>query len=207
MPSDGPSASLSGCPPRSRPSVLACPLRPATQAQPILSVTGLSKRYGGLVALADYHLRLEAGTIHGIIGPNGAGKTTLFNLLSRMVAPSTGSIELDGRDITDLPAHLVSRMGISRTFQSIRLFGDLSVLDNVKVGVQAHHPESWVPTLLSLRSFRRREAEVEARAMAFLERVGLDSRAQRRAASLPYGDQQTPGDRPGPGRRAAHPHA
>lgn len=166
----------------------ANPARPA--AAPLLAVTDLSKRYGGLVALADYHLRLERGAIHGIIGPNGAGKTTLFNLLSRMVAPSTGSIELDGQDITGLPAHLVSRMGISRTFQSIRLFGDLTVLDNVKVGVQAHHPGSFVPTLLSLRSFRRREAEIEARAMELLERVGLASRAQRRAGSLPYGDQR-----------------
>jgi branched-chain amino acid transport system ATP-binding protein len=81
-------------------------------------------------------------------------------------------------------------MGISRTFQNIRLFADLSALDNVKAGVQAHHPESFVPTLLSLRSFRRREADIEARSVELLGRVGLASRAQRRAGSLPYGDQR-----------------
>ena len=118
------------------------PAPPAMQGAPILSVSGLSKRFGGLVALADYDLRLAAGTIHGVIGPNGAGKTTLFNLLSRMVVPTTGTIELDGQDITHLPSDRVARMGITRTFQNIRLFDDLTVLDNVKVGVQAHHPES-----------------------------------------------------------------
>jgi len=169
------------------------PSPPATLAQPavpLLAVTDLSKRYGGLVALADYHLRLERGTIHGIIGPNGAGKTTLFNLLSGMVAPTSGTIELEGRDITHLPAHVVSRMGIARTFQNIRLFGDLSVVDNAKVGVQAHHTEPFIPTVLSLRAFRRREAEIEARAMDLLVRVGLAARAHHRAASLAYGDQR-----------------
>ena len=163
---------------------------PGPAAAPLLTVTGLSKRYGGLVALADYDLRLSSGAIHGIIGPNGAGKTTLFNLLSRMVTPTSGTITLEGRDITDTPAHEVARLGISRTFQNIRLFGDLTAIDNVKTGVQAHLPGSFVPTLLSLGSFRRREAEIEARAIELLERVGLASSAQRPAGSLPYGDQR-----------------
>jgi branched-chain amino acid transport system ATP-binding protein len=150
----------------------------------------LSKRYGGLVALADYDLHLAAGTIHGVIGPNGAGKTTLFNLLSRMVAPTTGTIELEGRDITRLPSHRVARMGITRTFQNIRLFDDLSVLDNVMVGVQAHHPESFVAALTSSRSFRAREAEIEARARSLLSLVGLDAMRARQAGSLAYGDQR-----------------
>jgi branched-chain amino acid transport system ATP-binding protein len=157
---------------------------------PILSVTGLSKRFGGLVALADYGLRLAPGTIHGVIGPNGAGKTTLFNLLSRMVAPTTGTIEFDGQDITHLPADRVARMGITRTFQNIRLFDDLTVLDNVKVGVQAHHSERLIATLLSRPSFRSREIEIEARARTMLALVGLASSASRAASSLPYGDQR-----------------
>jgi branched-chain amino acid transport system ATP-binding protein len=171
-------------------SVPSLPARPATQAQPILSVRGLSKRFGGLLALADYDLRLPAGTIHGVIGPNGAGKTTLFNLLSRMVAPTTGSIELDGQDITHLPSDRVARMGITRTFQNIRLFDDQTVLDNVKVGVQAHHTESFLAALLSRPSFRSREAEIEARAMHILGMVGLADSARRIASSLPYGDQR-----------------
>ena len=170
--------------------MLSLPASPAMQAMPILSVAGLSKRFGGLVALADYDLRLAAGTIHGVIGPNGAGKTTLFNLLSRMVEPTSGSIEFDGQDITHLPSDRVARMGITRTFQNIRLFDDLTVLDNVKVGVQAHHPEHFVATLLSRPSFRSREVEIEARARELLARVGLASSASRTASSLPYGDQR-----------------
>ena len=166
------------------------PAPAATQAAPILSVSGLSKRFGGLVALADYDLRLPAGTIHGVIGPNGAGKTTLFNLLSRMVAPTTGTIELDGQDITHLSSDRVARMGITRTFQNIRLFDDLTVLDNVKVGVQAHHPERLWATLLSRPSFRARETEIEARARDLLGLVGLAAGASRTAGSLPYGDQR-----------------
>jgi branched-chain amino acid transport system ATP-binding protein len=157
---------------------------------PILSVSGLSKRFGGLVALADYDLQLPRGAIHGVIGPNGAGKTTLFNLLSRMVSATSGTIEFDGQDITHLPSHRVARLGITRTFQNIRLFDDLSVLDNVKVGVQAHHPEYLVATLLSLRSFRSRETEIEARARDMLALVGLAASASRQAGSLPYGDQR-----------------
>jgi branched-chain amino acid transport system ATP-binding protein len=162
----------------------------ASSPVPILSVTGLSKRFGGLVALADYDLRLAPGTIHGVIGPNGAGKTTLFNLLSRMVVATSGTIEFDGQDITHLPSHRVARLGITRTFQNIRLFDDLSVLDNVMVGVQAHHPEHLFATLLSLRSFRTRETEIEARARSMLALVGLEASAGRQAGSLPYGDQR-----------------
>lgn len=170
--------------------MLSLPASPAASATPILAVTGLSKRFGGLVALADYDLRLEAGTIHGVIGPNGAGKTTLFNLLSRMVAPTTGTIEFDGQDITHLPSDRVARIGITRTFQNIRLFDDLTVLDNVKVGVQAHHPEHFWATVLSRRSFRDLEAEIEARALELLALVGLAASAMRTASSLAYGDQR-----------------
>ena len=183
------------------------PAPPAMQAAPILSVSGLSKRFGGLVALADYDLRLAAGTIHGVIGPNGAGKTTLFNLLSRMVVPTTGTIELDGQDITHLSSDRVARMGITRTFQNIRLFDDLTVLDNVKVGVQAHHPERLWATLLSRPSFRARETEIEARARDLLGLVGLAAGRITHGRQPPLRRPAPPRDRPRAGGRAAHPHA
>jgi branched-chain amino acid transport system ATP-binding protein len=170
--------------------LLSPPAPAAQEARPLLVANGLSKRFGGLVALAEYDLRLRAGSIHGVIGPNGAGKTTLFNLLSGMVAPTAGSIEFDGRDITHLAAHRVAKLGITRTFQNIRLFEDLSALENVMVGVQLHHPTSFLPTLLSLRSFRGREARIEERGRELLALVGLADVASRRAGSLPYGDQR-----------------
>jgi branched-chain amino acid transport system ATP-binding protein len=156
----------------------------------LLEVRGLTRRYGGLVALSDYSLDLPAGRIHGVIGPNGAGKTTLFNLLSKMVLPTAGTIHLDGVDITRLPAYRVARMGIARTFQNIRLFDDLSAIDNVKVAVQGHVQRSFWGTLLTTPAFRRHEAEIEARARAMLELVGLAHRADREAGSLPYGEQR-----------------
>ncbi|MEO8469273.1 MAG: ABC transporter ATP-binding protein [Chloroflexota bacterium] len=156
----------------------------------ILEVSGLTKRYSGLVALSEYALQLEAHSIHGVIGPNGAGKTTLFNLLSGMVRPTTGAIRLFGVDVTDHEAHEVTRAGIARTFQNIRLFGEMSVLDNVKVAVQLRMPIGLIPTLLSSPSFRRHEAAVTARAMEILDRMGLGGVADRAATSLPYGDQR-----------------
>ena len=120
----------------------------------LLDVRGLSKSFRGLHALTDYELRLPAGTIHGVIGPNGAGKTTLFHLLSGFLRPSAGSIHLDGQDITGTPAYRVSRLGMARTFQNIRLFGDLPVIDNVKIGLQREARRSLVSTLFSTPSFR-----------------------------------------------------
>jgi branched-chain amino acid transport system ATP-binding protein len=162
----------------------------ADERPSLLAASGLAKRYGGLVALAEYDLRLAPGSIHGIIGPNGAGKTTLFNLLSGMVAPTAGTIEFDGQDITGLPADRVARMGVTRTFQNIRLFDDLSALENVMAGVQAHHPSNFLATILSLASFRAVEQQIERRAHELLALVGLSSVAARRSGSLPYGDQR-----------------
>jgi len=112
------------------------PFEPQHETAALLDVRGLSKRCSGLVALADYSLALPAGWIHGVIGPNGAGKTTLFNLVSVMVRPTSGTIRLLGTDITHLPAHDAARLGTARTFQNIRLFDDMSVIDNVKVALQ-----------------------------------------------------------------------
>jgi branched-chain amino acid transport system ATP-binding protein len=157
---------------------------------PILRVRDLSKRYAGLLALTGYALDLEAGTIHGVIGPNGAGKTTLFNLLSGMVRPTTGSIELDGRELTRLHPARVAQAGIARTFQNIRLFGDMSVLDNIRVASQRHAPGPLWAALLSTRGFRRRERESMVDAERLLTLVGLPQHGHRTARSLPYGEQR-----------------
>src|SRR6267154_1363936 len=138
---------------------------PSVARDPLLDVRGLSKSFRGLHALTEYGLRLPAGTIHGVIGPNGAGKTTLFHILSGFLRPTAGSIRFDGRDITGSPAYRVARIGIARTFQNIRLFGDLPVIDNVKAGLQSHAPRSLIGTLLSSPTFRRQEDDLTTRAM------------------------------------------
>jgi branched-chain amino acid transport system ATP-binding protein len=166
---------------------------PGTASRPgdvLLDVRGLSKSFRGLQALRDFELRLRPGTIHGVIGPNGAGKTTLFNVLSGFLRPSAGSIVLDGHDITGSAAYQVARLGMARTFQNIRLFGDLPVIDNVKVGLQGRVRPSIVRTLLSSRSFRTQERDLTARSVELLERFGLDQHRHRLARQLPYGDQR-----------------
>jgi branched-chain amino acid transport system ATP-binding protein len=154
----------------------------------LLAVDDLSKSFAGVRALDGYALRLPALTIHGVIGPNGAGKTTLFNLLTGFIKPTAGRIRLHGRDITRLPAYRVARLGMARTFQNIRLFGQLSVIDNVKAAMQSQVPQSLLGALISAPSFLRRERDLDERAVALLERVGLVARRDQMARSLPYGD-------------------
>jgi branched-chain amino acid transport system ATP-binding protein len=156
----------------------------------ILQVRGLSKSFRGLRALDGYELDLAPRAIHGVIGPNGAGKTTLFHLLSGFLRPTGGSIAFDGHDITGSPAWKVARLGIGRTFQNIRLFGDLPVVDNVKVAVQRRWRTSLTATLLSTPGFRRRETEIDAAATELLDLVGLAARRDQLARNLPYGDQR-----------------
>jgi branched-chain amino acid transport system ATP-binding protein len=163
---------------------------PADVPDPLLEVRGLSKSFRGLHALTDYDLRLQAGTIHGVIGPNGAGKTTLFHVLSGFLRPTAGTIRFDGHDITGSPAYRVARLGIARTFQNIRLFGDLPVIDNVKAGLQSHAPRSLVGTLLSSPAFRAQERELTARSAELLDLFGLGQHRDRLARHLPYGDQR-----------------
>jgi branched-chain amino acid transport system ATP-binding protein len=162
----------------------------APPANAVLDVRGLTKSFRGHHALTDYELRLDAGTIHGVIGPNGAGKTTLFHLLSGFLRPSAGSIHLDGQDITGSPAYRVSRLGMARTFQNIRLFGDLPVIDNVKVGLQARAGRSLVGTMLATPAFRARERELDDRAIELLRLFGVEQHRDRLARHLPYGDQR-----------------
>ncbi|MFL5674078.1 MAG: ABC transporter ATP-binding protein [Chloroflexota bacterium] len=166
--------------------------RPDSQAEtaPLLEARGLSKSFRGLHALVDYELGLAPLTIHGVIGPNGAGKTTLFHLLSGFMRPTSGSIVFEGRDITGTSAFNVARLGVGRTFQNIRLFGDLSVLDNVKVALQRRSKPSTLGVLLSSPSFRAAERELDGRAMELLEMFGLAGQRDRAARNLPYGDQR-----------------
>jgi branched-chain amino acid transport system ATP-binding protein len=161
-----------------------------TAAAPLLDVRDLSRSFRGLQALTDYALQLPAGSIHGVIGPNGAGKTTLFNVLSGFLPPTRGTITFQGSDITWAPAYKVSRLGIARTFQNIRLFGDIPVIDNVKVALQRHVRRSLVGTLLSTPAFRRGEAELDERAIELLELFGIAQHRDRLARHLPYGDQR-----------------
>ena len=156
----------------------------------LLQVQGLSRSFRGVQALDDYQLRLNPLIIHGVIGPNGAGKTTLFNLLTGFLKPTAGTIHFLGREITGAPAHRIARLGIARTFQNIRLFGALPVIENIKVALQSQLPNSLWSTLVSARSFVAREHELEIRALAGLELVGLAAQHRQLAGSLPYGDQR-----------------
>jgi len=156
----------------------------------LLDVQGLSRSFRGLEALADYELNLATGTIHGVIGPNGAGKTTLFNLLSGFLKPTRGSIRLEGADITGAAAYRVSRLGIARTFQNIRLFGDLPVIDNVKVGLHREVRQSLLASLFSTPAFRAAEDELTERSTELLQLFGIDRHRDRLARHLPYGDQR-----------------
>jgi branched-chain amino acid transport system ATP-binding protein len=160
------------------------------ETAPLLEARSLSKSFRGLHALVDYDLRLTPLTIHGVIGPNGAGKTTLFHLLSGFMQPTSGSISFEGRDITGTRAFNVARLGVGRTFQNIRLFGELSVLDNVKVALQRRSKPSTLGVLLSSPSFRRAERELDDRALELLEMFGLADQRDRTARNLPYGDQR-----------------
>jgi branched-chain amino acid transport system ATP-binding protein len=164
--------------------------RTPAASPPILEANNLSKSFLGVRALDDYALRLAPLSIHGVIGPNGAGKTTLFNLLTGFLTPTSGTIKLAGRNITGQPADRVARMGVARTFQNIRLFGQLNVIENVKAALQSQSHISLLGTLLSSPAFLRRERALEQVALDLLDRVGLAERRDQIARSLPYGDQR-----------------
>jgi len=157
---------------------------------PLLEVSGLYKAYGGIVPVKNVSFALSHSKVHALIGPNGAGKTTLLNLLSGHVPPLRGSIRLQGRELTGLPADRVAAAGIARTFQNLKLFGHMSVLDNVLVGAHMHIDSSLPAALLGLPASRRAETKAREEALALLQDMGLDQRAYDRADSLPYGLQR-----------------
>ena len=156
----------------------------------ILEVKNLGISFGGLRAVNEFNLTIEKGELYGLIGPNGAGKTTVFNLLTGVYRPDSGVICLDGKDITGKRTIDISKEGIARTFQNIRLFGKLSVLDNVKAGMHNHHTYSAVAGILHMGSWRRAEREMDEKAMQLLKVFELDQEAEHLASNLPYGKQR-----------------
>jgi len=156
----------------------------------LLEARGVSKSFGGVHALEQASFAIAAGAIYGLIGPNGAGKTTLFNVLTGIYHPSAGSFHFDGRDITGLAPDRIAAAGIARTFQNIRLFANLSALENVMIGRHVRTRAGVMGAILRNRSTLNEEAEIERRAMALLDEVGIRARANHPAGSLPYGDQR-----------------
>jgi branched-chain amino acid transport system ATP-binding protein len=156
----------------------------------LLSLRGVERTFGGLRAVDGASFEVLAGTVHGLIGPNGAGKTTLINLISGLLAPTAGAIDLDGRDIAGLAPHLIAGRGVARTFQNIRLFPELTARDNVLVGQHRRRRPSLLAQLLLLQSARDEARDARAAAVAMLQRVGLPDRVGEEARHLSYGEQR-----------------
>lgn len=156
----------------------------------ILEVKNLSISFGGLKAVDDFNVSVEKGQLYGLIGPNGAGKTTIFNLLTGVYKPDGGQILLDGKNITGHKTTDINKAGIARTFQNIRLFKELSVLDNVKVGLHNHHPYSTLSGIFRLPGYFKVEKEMDEQAIELLKVFDLDKEFDFKASNLPYGKQR-----------------
>ena len=157
---------------------------------PVLDVRNLGIDFGGLTAVDSFNITIGPTEIAGLIGPNGAGKTTIFNLLTGVYQPTRGSVLVNGIDIKTMPVHKVNKLGIARTFQNIRLFSEMTALDNVKVGMHNEIKCSFLASLLRLPSFYRAEAAANMKAMELLDFMGLADMADQKAGSLPYGVQR-----------------
>ena len=156
----------------------------------LLEVKNLGISFGGLRAVDSFEISIKKGQLYGLIGPNGAGKTTVFNLLTGVYKPSDGKIELDGKNITGAKTIEINQAGIARTFQNIRLFKELSVLDNVKAGLHNRYTYSTAAGIFRLPKFFRIEKEMKEKAMELLKVFDLDNEADILAANLPYGKQR-----------------
>lgn len=156
----------------------------------LLEVKNLGISFGGLRAVDDFEISIKKGQLYGLIGPNGAGKTTVFNLLTGVYKPDEGIITLDGQNITGLKTIEINKAGIARTFQNIRLFKDLSVMDNVKVGLHNHYKYSAIEGILRMPKYFKTEKAMNERAMELLRVFDLDGEADYLAANLPYGKQR-----------------
>jgi branched-chain amino acid transport system ATP-binding protein len=156
----------------------------------LLDVNNLSISFGGLRAVDDFNISIEKGELYGLIGPNGAGKTTVFNLLTGVYKPGEGIIKLDGEDITRKSTIEINHAGIARTFQNIRLFKQMSVIDNVKVGLSERFKYSALEGILHLGKYRKTEKEMDQEAMRLLKVFDLDGERDVLASNLPYGKQR-----------------
>lgn len=156
----------------------------------LLKLTNITMKFGGLTAVSDFNLTMEAGELVGLIGPNGAGKTTVFNVITGIYRPTSGRVVFDGRDITGKRPDLIADAGITRTFQNIRLFSNLSVLDNVRIGHHLRVKSGLLSSLVGAPSHRREEAQILENSMRLLEAVGLAHLRDEKAGSLPYGQQR-----------------
>jgi branched-chain amino acid transport system ATP-binding protein len=156
----------------------------------VLEASGITKRFGGIQALSNVSFRIRRGEIYGLIGPNGAGKTTLFNVLTGIYTPDAGHFTFDGRPLAGLAPDRVAAAGIARTFQNIRLFANLSALENVMIGRHVRTRAGVLGAVLRTAAQRAEEAAIERRAAELLDYVGIRARANDAAGSLPYGDQR-----------------
>ena len=156
----------------------------------MLEVTSLGISFGGLRAVDELSMKIEKGGLVGLIGPNGAGKTTVFNMLTGVYRPTDGGIRLDGQNLIGKKPHDICKMGVARTFQNIRLFSNLSVMDNVKTGLHNEITYTLAESLLHIGSYRKKERAMDGRAMELLEVFDLVSVADYKAANLPYGKQR-----------------
>ncbi len=156
----------------------------------LLEVSALSKRFGGVQAVKDVSFRVEKGTIKAVIGPNGAGKTTLFNLVSGFLAPDVGSITFRSEPIHGMPPHRVAALGLSRTFQHIKLFAHMTALENVMVGRHVRSRAGFLAGMLHLPFTRREEREIRDRSLEIMDSIGIRHLADKEATSLSYGQQR-----------------
>jgi branched-chain amino acid transport system ATP-binding protein len=158
--------------------------------QTLLKIRDVSKRFGGLQALNGVGITIERGQIYGLIGPNGAGKTTFFNVITGLYQPDTGSFELDGKPYSPSAPHEVAKAGIARTFQNIRLFGEMTVLENVMVGCHVRTRQNVFGAVFRHKAARDEEAAIRAKSQQLLDFVGIGQFAKRTARHLSYGDQR-----------------
>ena len=156
----------------------------------ILDISRLTKLFGGLRAVSDFHMAVPEGRLYGLIGPNGAGKTTVFNMITGLYLPTEGSIVFDGRDLVGVDSHHITQAGVARTFQNIRLFQNLTVLDNVRIAYHTHAEYSMLEAVLRLGRFGREERSLSEQAQDLLAVFGLQDRQLEVAKNLPYGEQR-----------------
>jgi branched-chain amino acid transport system ATP-binding protein len=161
-----------------------------TSKEVVLKVAGISKRFGGLQALSGVGITIRRGQVYGLIGPNGAGKTTFFNVITGLYTPDAGSFELAGQPYEPTAVHLVAKAGIARTFQNIRLFADMTALENVMVGRHIRTHSGLFGAVFRTKSFKEEEAAIAKRAQELLDYVGIGKYADFKARTLSYGDQR-----------------